>query len=176
MNEVGKEYGAALYMLACEDGKEAEYKEELVTLSRLFEEEKEYGSFLLSPNVPTQERVEALGQVCAPLVSSRVTSFVQLLLEKGRFSHFEEAKEEYFLLHEQATRMIKVKIRSAVELSPAEKQRLQTKLETVYKAYVSVTYEIAPELIGGIVMETDDKVTDGSIRHRLQHLKEVMSR
>ena len=71
---------------------------------------------------------------------------------------------------------MKVKIRSAVALSEDQKQRLQTKLETIHTAKVFITYEIDPSLIGGVVMETDDKVTDGSIRHRLQEVKEVIER
>ena len=176
MHEVGKEYGAALFMLGCEDGCEKQYLEELEAIASVFQSEKEFLSFLATPGIPMQARIDALGKVISAVASRRVVSFMQLLMEKGRLSRFEEAKEEYARLYEEASRVMKVKIRSAIALSEEQKQRLQAKLETVYTAKVFITYEIDPSLIGGMVMETDDKVTDGSIRHRLQHLKEVMSR
>lgn len=176
MNEVGKEYGTALYLLACEKNCTEKYLHELHQLSQMFSEEQEYKAFLLSPNVPMQKRLASLGEVCGAFVSADVTSFVQLLCEKGRFSHFEEARAAYRALFENAAHIMKVKIRSAVALTEEEKQRLQAKLETVYKAKVDITYAIDPDLIGGVVMETEDKITDGSIRHHLQEVKEVMSK
>lgn len=176
MNEVGKEYGAALFMLGCEDGCEKQYLEELEAIAQIFQNEKEFLSFLATPSVPMQARIDTLGKVISAVASRRVVSFMQLLLEKGRLSRFEEAKVEYARLFEEASRVMKVKIRSAVALSEDQKQRLQTKLETIHTAKVFITYEIDPSLIGGVVMETDDKVTDGSIRHRLQEVKEVIER
>ncbi len=176
MNEVGKEYGAALYLLGREENCVEQLREDIDTLSRLFENEKEYLSFLQTPAVPMEARLASLFEVCSALVSPHAVSFVQLLLEKGRLARFGEARDAFVALYEEAARMLKVKIRSAVALDDGQKQRLQTKLETVYSAKVYITYEIDPSLIGGVVMETEDQVTDGSIRHRLQEVKEVIER
>ena len=176
MHEVGKEYGAALFMIGCEDGCEEQYLKELNELSQLLQAEQEFMTFLNTPGIPMQARVNALGEVLAAVASPHVVSFMQLLLEKGRLSFFEQAREEYESLFEEASHVMKVKIRSAVELTEEQKQRLQHKLEAIHTAKVFITYEIDASLIGGMVMETDDKVTDGSIRHRLQEVKEVIER
>lgn len=176
MNEVGKEYGAALYMLACEENKANTYLEQLNIIYNTFKEQKDYETFLQSPNIPLEKRVESLEAVFSNLVEKNLVSFLQLMCEKNRLNCFFEAEMTYRALYEAATHILKVKVKSSIELTESQKERLTEKLETLHKCKVDIEYIIDPALIGGIVVEADDKVTDGSIRHRLQQVKDVISR
>jgi len=68
-----------------------------------------------------------------------------------------------------------VLVRSAVALTEAEKARLETALARRYGSARSVRYEVAPELLGGLWLRVGDQVVDGSLRGRLQALREQMS-
>lgn len=63
---------------------------------------------------------------------------------------------------------------SAIELSNEEKTALIEKLEKLTGNTVAAEYEINESIIGGVIVNIDDKVIDGSIRHRLQEVKEVI--
>ena len=63
-------------------------------------------------------------------------------------------------------------VRSAVALDDDQKARLAEALgkETGKKITVKVTVD--PSVLGGIVAQIGDTVIDGSVRHRLDQLKE----
>ena len=67
------------------------------------------------------------------------------------------------------------KVTSAVELTAEEKQKLMKKLESLCNGRVNAEYVIDTSLIGGLVVEIDGKIFDGSLRHRLRKVKDVMA-
>ena len=68
------------------------------------------------------------------------------------------------------------KVTSAVELSENEIAQLKTKLEKVTGHTVITECSVDGTLIGGITVEIDGKILDGSVRQRLYEVKEVMSK
>lgn len=176
MTEVSKEYGAALFMLACENEKKDEYADGLSIISNAFYENPGYIEFLSSPGVAVEERLGAIEQAFAEYVCADVLSFIKLLCEKGRMSLFPEAAQEYNALLEESRRVIKVRVSSAVELTDEEKQKIATKLESKFKSGIESEYIIDESLIGGIVIEADGKILDGSLRSRLHDIKDVINR
>ena len=175
MTEHGKEYAAALFMLACEKNKKQEYAAALETVEQALKEEPLYLSFLSSPGIPKEERLAALKEAFSAHVPEDVISFLQLMCEKGRIDSFSEACEAYQQLFAESERVMDVKVTSAVELTQAEKEKLQNKLETVYKSSVHMSYAQDASLMGGMIVEIDGKVLDGSLKSRLHDIKEVIS-
>jgi F-type H+-transporting ATPase subunit delta len=65
-------------------------------------------------------------------------------------------------------------VTSAVPLTEAEQEALRTKLEKRFGRKMLLKCEVDPSLLGGIRVETEGRVLDGSLRARLQEMKEVM--
>ena len=63
-------------------------------------------------------------------------------------------------------------IESAVELAPAEQASVRANLDRVYGAGLTVNFSAKPELIGGMRVRVGSDVFDGSVRGRLERLKE----
>lgn len=175
MTEHSKEYAAALFMLACEKNMKKEYAKALETVEQVFREEPLYIKFLSSPGIPMEERLTAIRQAFEAHVPEDVLSFLQLMCEKGRITDFFEACEEYQKLFTESERILHAKITSAVELTQAEKEKLQNKLEAVNNSSIHMDYVIDASLMGGMIVEIDGKVLDGSLRSRLHDIKEVIS-
>ena len=175
MTEHGKEYAAALFMLACENNLKKEYAEGLETVEQIFREEPLYIKFLSSPGIPMEERLSAIKQAFGAYVPADVLSFLQLMCEKGRITEFFEAFQAYQQLFAESERVLHATIPSAVELTKAEKEKLQSKLEAVNKSSIHMNYVIDASLMGGMIVEIDGKVLDGSLRSRLHDIKEVIS-
>ena len=66
-------------------------------------------------------------------------------------------------------------VTSAVPLTAEEQEKLQAKLNAMAKGTAVIEYRLDSSLIGGLVVELDGKVMDGSLRHRLSEVKEVMT-
>ena len=72
-------------------------------------------------------------------------------------------------------RILDATVTSAVALTDEEKQRLQAALEKQSGGKVNIAYALDRELLGGLIVEIDGKILDGSVRDRLQRVKEVIS-
>ena len=174
MAEISKEYGQALFMLACEDGRQKEYGRVLEQIKAVFVDQPDYAQLLASPAIPMEERLRAIEAAFADLSPEHVLSFLKLLCEKGRIGCLAESVEVYQALLDASEHIANAKITSAVELTEEEKQKLQLALERRCKGQVRAEYVVDRELLGGLVVEVDSNVLDGSLRQRLSEVKEVI--
>ena len=104
-----------------------------------------------------------------------VNKAVKLLCEKGHISELSEIIREYDGLEKLANRTVEARIYYVNELSEAQKTALVQKLEAVSGKKVCATYIEDTALIGGIRVEYDDKVIDGSLANRMKKIKGVIS-
>lgn len=174
MSEAVKEYGAALFMVAAEHGQLAEFGEALACVGKTFEENPDYTLLLSSPNIPITERLGLMEQAFGGCLPEEVLAFLQLLCQKGHMGEFEAAAQEYRALWQAAARVSDAVITSAVPLSKDQQRRLTQKLEQAFNRTVQATYTVDPSVLGGVVVEMDGKVLDGSLRQRYRDLKDVM--
>jgi F-type H+-transporting ATPase subunit delta len=174
MNELSREYAGALFIIASEKNCKSEYASYLDSLCQSFSDEPMYLEFLHSPAISTNEKISSITKIFSSIVPEDVLSFVQLMCEKGRINLIFEAAQAYKDLVAQSDKVIDAVITSAVELTEDEKKKLQLKLENKFSSKVNLTFKIDPSLLGGIVVETDGKILDGSIKNRLRDLKEVI--
>ncbi len=175
MTDISREYGAAIFALACENGAKKDYYDALALVKNEFDANPDYVQLLASPGIPQRERIASVGEVFGTRVPEDVLSYVKLMCEKGRIAYFSESAEVFFELYDASERIYNAKITSAVELTDSEKEKLIRKLETVYGGSVAGEYFVDAALIGGIVVEVDGNIMDGSLRTRLQDVKEVMN-
>ena len=174
MNELSREYAGALFIIASEKNCKSEYASYLDNICQSFKDEPMYLEFLHSPAISTNEKISSIAGIFTSFVPEDVLSFVQLLCEKGRINLIFEITKAYAELVAQSEKIINVVITSAVELTEDEKKKLQLKLESKFNCKVNAIFKIEPSLLGGIVIETDGKILDGSIKNRLRDLKEVI--
>lgn len=73
---------------------------------------------------------------------------------------------------------IKVKIYSAVELDTEQKSLIEKKLADLLKGKkkeLSIKFSVEADLIGGLLVEIDEKVIDLSIKGELDKLERLIS-
>ena len=175
MSEIAKEYGTALFLLACEENEKNSYAESLKRVKDTFLAYPQYLELLSSPGISLHERLNVIEQAFAPAVPEHVVSYLKLLCEKGRISCFPESVEEYTALLDASEQSFNARVTSAVELTDEEKEKLIQKLELQQKGKVCAEYFVDETLLGGLIVEVDGKIMDGSLRHRLHEVKEVIN-
>ena len=176
MNGPSKEYAEALYLL----GKEDNCLEEILSSTNLvlevIEQNPEYVEFLASPTMPVKERLEAIDQAFLNNLNENVLYFLKLLVENGRIKNIVGIFEEFQNIFNLNKAKSFATIISAVELKSAEKNAILQKLITVTKREIEPTFITDKSIIGGLKIEVDGKVYDGSIKHTLNDVKEVITR
>ena len=176
MTDIAKEYGTALFMLACEENEKKSYADVLEEIKEAFLENPQYVALLSSPSIPLKERLSIIEEAFSDTTPVQVLSYLKLMCEKGRMPYFMESAEQFKALFDASEHVLCVKITSAVELTEAEKEKLINRLESMEKSKVCAEYFLDTTLLGGLIVEVDGKIMDGSLRHRLNEVKEVISK
>ena len=174
MAQISKEYAEALFTLACEESLEEEFLTALEKIGNILEKEPAYAELLASPGIPLGERLSAVETALGGVVPEYVVSWTQLLCEKGRIGYFSECLKEYRSLLAAKQSVVTARVTSAVALTEKESESLKQKLEKISGGTVLLDTAIDPSLLGGVVVEINGRVMDGSLRHRLRMVKEVM--
>ncbi len=170
-----KEYATALFQLAVEESQVEPYAAALKTVGDAVADAPAYLDFLSSPAVPLSERLSAIEEAFGTL-PRHVVSFLKLLCEQGHVRALPACITEFEqLVQAQSCRTAAV-ITSAVLLDESQKQSLCRKLEQMTGKGIDPLYNVDASLLGGVVVEMEGKIYDGSLKHRLHEIKDVMSR
>lgn len=176
MNGISREYAESLFSLASEDKKEEQYLNELKYFEGFAKESPDYLELLSSPALTREERTSLLDGAFEGKISEYVMSFLKLLCESGRIKIIGECIDEYEKMYRDSMKRHAVTVTSAVELNEEEKEKIERKTEGLVHGVCDVTYVVDPSIIGGVIIETENSVIDGSLRKSLREVKEVIKK
>ena len=176
MIKTANEYADALFSLAMDLHAEEETLSALHLIRDSFHEEPEALAMLASPSIPKSERLSVLESAFSAHLPQHVMGYMHVLCSNGHIREFEDSVKEYEELYSSARKLSTAVVTSAVELSEEEKSQLQAKLEKRLGRTIRLECSIDESLLGGMVVQVDGKVIDGSLKHKLQEIKEVMNR
>ena len=174
MTGTSKEYAIALFELAQKSGQTEEVLRGLELVRDVFDTTPDLFAFLRSPGIAKSVRIETLRSAFNGSVPEYVLSFLCLLCEHRNSETLYECIENYSTLYNEDRRLRRAVIVSAVELTDEEKDALCVKLEKRFSCKLKMEYRLDPSLLGGVIVETEDAVLDGSLRTRLRTMKEVI--
>lgn len=176
MNKTSNEFAEALFSLAMENHAEQETLAALHLVRDSFADQPEALAMLDSPGIPKEERCQALEEAFAKHVPQHVMGYLDLLCRHGHMRQLGESIQRYEELYDSANRLSTAVVTSAVELSDTEEQQLKQKLEAKLNRSIRLACQVDASLLGGVVVQVDGKVIDGSLKHKLHEIKEVMNR
>lgn len=176
MIKTSNEYADALFSLAMELHAEEETLSALHLIRESFRNEPEALAMLASPSIPKNERLKVLEDAFAAHLPQHVMGYMHVLCNNGHIREFDDSVKAYEELYNSARKLSTAVVVSAVELSETEKTELQAKLEKRLGRTIRLECSVDDSLLGGLVVQVDGKVIDGSLKHRLQEIKEVMNR
>ena len=175
MTESAKEYGMALFDLAKEKGMTDAYADSLKIVSEVLKSNPDYLDVISSPRLTSRERISSAEAVFGGLVHEDVMACLALLCAKCRIRWFDSCLDEYMRLYDDLHRISVARIKSPVPLTEDEKEEIRAKLEKQKGHRVVTECSVDPSIIGGIVLEIDGVMLDGSLRNSLREAKEVMA-
>ncbi len=174
MKEISKQYAEAIFELACESGCEDAVMTALDTAREVFAQNPDYMALLSSPAIPLTERLAVVESSFSGRLPEMVVSLLGLMCEKGRIGSFDECVTEYGRLLDVRRSVVEARVISAVPLTEGQISALKQKLERKCGGSVELSCEVDATIMGGLVVEMQGTVTDGSLRQRLRQVKEVM--
>ncbi len=102
---------------------------------------------------------------------SSFARFLGLLEANQRLSLLPEIAALFEELRADHERTLRVHVRSALPIDPAQQQQLTGALAKRFDRMVTLDISIDPELLGGAVIEAGDVVIDGSLRGKIARMR-----
>lgn len=128
-------------------------------------------AFFTSGVISRDNKARTIRTVFENRSSELLVNFLLVLNDHDRLNLLRAIHAAYQkLLDERAGRMY-VQVRSAVPLAGDQADKLRSELRATFQREPQLETRVDPELLGGLVVQLGDWVYDGSVRTRLQHLK-----
>lgn len=173
-NNVITEYAEALFALSMEEGKADSYYEDMTLVKRVFDENPDYVSVLSSPALTKEEKSAILDEAFSPFICENALSFIKLLCERGHIEELPLCYEDYEKLYNHSKKLIVAEVTTAVPMSDAEKKSLISALKKRYGVNVELSCQVDKSILGGMIIKTEDSVTDGSLKTKIRDIKDVI--
>jgi F-type H+-transporting ATPase subunit delta len=173
---LAKRYARAILDLAREESALEVIGEELGRAAAAFEEPR-LRPLVLSPAIDLAARQRTTRAVIDALaVSKTVGNLIRLLAERDRLALLSDIARWYDALLDEELGRVRVAIRSAVALSPSERNELvELARALTRRSRVIAATELDSDLIGGVVLDIGGTVYDGCVRTQLARLTKEMA-
>ena len=149
---------------------------QLIGFRDLLTTHEELNAALTSPFLPLTKKMQMAQEVLeAGGLEGKIRRFILLLVENSRLELLMEIVDLFPLLWHEKQGIATIEVASASPLSEDQKTKLREKLEILEGRPVSLKYEIAAELIGGLYLKKGNIVYDVSVKGSLENLKERIS-
>jgi F-type H+-transporting ATPase subunit delta len=166
-------YAEALYEAAVDADAAEQVASDLSAFAEAVESSPELRSVLDNPEVDTRARkgiVATLTEDAHPVVAN----FLQVLIDRHRIGDLEEIVEAFRDRVARAQHRLEVEAVTAVPLPDDLRERIVKRLKEKTGSTVDLTESVDPDIVGGLVLNVGGKVVDGSVRHRIDELREAL--
>ena len=102
-------------------------------------------------------------------------NFLQLMGSRGRTAIIAVALQAFLELVAEREGVVGAEVRTAVELSPEQRQTLQDRLERYTGRRVRLETQVDASVRGGVIARVGDTVFDGSINTHLDRLRQRLA-
>jgi F-type H+-transporting ATPase subunit delta len=166
-------YADAAYGIARAEGNITEVEDELFRLGRIVETDDELRSTLNDDHLPVERRAQIVEDLLDGRASRTTVSFVSMLVVAQRIGDLPAVADELVRRSAAANGQTVAEVRSAVPLTDAQIAQLAAALKARTSVDVTIRNIVDPTVLGGVVTQIGDSVIDGSVRTRLNQLREA---
>jgi len=165
-----RRYAEAAFQVGLRDGTVEQWRAELDAATAVIGEERAIVA-LSNPAIPLNQRSNAITGLLKGTASVPVQNLIQLLLRRGRIEELPRVAAEFRRLDDRRNGITHATATSAAPLTPDEVRALTQRLEQSTGGTIALDVQVDPSLLGGLVVRVGDRLIDGSVRGRLERLR-----
>lgn len=166
---LARPYAEAVAELAKADNSFDKWSNDIAMLKAIVES-PELAHIVDNPSVGGEKLVSLILDICDGQISDAAKNFVRVLVDNQRLLALPYVAVQYEALKAQQQGYVKVEIVSAYAVQPEQQQEIEASLQKSLGKTVEISISTDASLVGGCVIRAGDRVTDLSIKGRLQQL------
>jgi len=163
-------YARAVFELASEEREVDRWTERLRAIQEVFHEPTARAVFA-NPSLATETRVAAVDTLDLPGLGKEGLNLMRLLVARHRMDSIDAIVEEFEALADDAAGRVRATVTTAIPLSEADREALARDLSKGLGKDVRLKARVDPAILGGLVLEVGDRLTDASVASRLDQLR-----
>ena len=168
---VSKTYGDALFAVAMEENRVDEFFEAAKAVLEILRINQDFKSLMNHPQIIKEDKVKIVEETFRAQIPKEMIGLMSIMVTKGRADEMISVFDYFVNLVKEEKKIGKADVTTAIELSAAQKERVEQKLlqTTEYKSF-EMCYHVDESLIGGMVIRIGDRVVDSSVKTKLYDL------
>jgi F-type H+-transporting ATPase subunit delta len=166
-------YAQALLDVIEAEGDADRLSDELFRVAKEFGESEDLQGALADPSIPVDRKQSIISDLIGKRASTVTVALLNMLAGVGKITDLPEMTRRMMELSAEAQGEVVADITSAIELDAATQERLAATLASVTGRKIKLHVTVDPSVVGGLVAQVEDTLFDGSVRSRLQDLREA---
>ena len=136
----------------------------------------ELRSFFENPAVPALQKVEFLDKLNGKLgLLKELRNLFAVLINNDRIGQVHEVAAAYRKVLQERLGIRQAEIVTARALSAPEREALAAEVGKLAGSRIEASFRLDPSIVGGTVVRIGSTVYDGSVRGRLERLRETLT-
>jgi F-type H+-transporting ATPase subunit delta len=173
---VANRYARALFDIGVEQNDLERLVDEMATVADAWQSSAELRNAIENPLVLHPTKKAVIGELAERIsATDTVRHTLQLLVDRRRMKTLPYVAGRLRELADARKGVVRAEVTTAVELSEVYYARLQAQLERMTSKRVVIDRRVDASLLGGVVTRIGDRIIDGSLRTRLQSLRDAMA-
>lgn len=170
-------YAKSLLDLSVEQNNVEDTLADIKYLQAIVKQSREFENMLRSPVINADKKQAIIDAVIKENIHPLTIGFIKLLVSKGREEHLPEIAGSFISMYKEMKNIKPVRLTTAVPASDELRSAILSKVEQAMQgAEIELKEEVNPDLIGGFVLQVDDKLFDASIRRDLNDVRAQFSK
>lgn len=170
---IARRYARAMLAVATDQKRLDPTIDELDALARMWDESAELRSLLQNPVYPASIRSGVLDGLASKMqLWPPTVQLLKLLDERRRMVLLPAIARAVREMADEQERRLRARVTSAAALPDVYFTQLKSTLERATGYSVLMRSDVDPQLLGGVVTRIGDQVFDGSLRTRLDEIRE----
>ncbi len=172
---VARRYAVALADVVLARGEAQEVREELAAWDALVRSNAELLEVFRHPAITFEQKRDVLEELIRRTRPRPTTAnFLKVLLQNHRLAELSEVSAQFGQELDRRSNVVTAQVTTARPLPPDAQEALRAKLGKLTGSTVRLKFEVDEGLIGGVVTRIGSTLYDGSVRGRLQQIKQRM--
>jgi len=169
-----KKYALSLYQVGKKEGDLDEIQKGAHVVRGLYKTSSTFRYFLLTKKIADNDKKKILSDVLENSCSHYILELIFIIIEKKDVKSLLEIINRFFVVINNESDIIPVRIISSSTLSSSEIESLIQGIESKLNKKVSAKNEVDSTIIGGVKLMLGNKVIDGSVSHQLKKIKNTL--
>ena len=165
-------YAKALFLKAQEEGMLDQIIADIRFVHQTFDKHPDIITVINHPVTYTSQKKKIIHDLFIDHISTITLDFLLLIVKNHRAYYFKDIFRNFIDFYNDSKGIKTVELTTAIKVGEEEREDMKAYIQKAFQAReISFTEKVVPEIIGGFIIQIEDKLLDVSVRKQLNKIR-----